>query len=42
MVRHGATTPRVLLTQDVELILTRTFEKEPGIGRRKRKRKGNT
>jgi hypothetical protein len=45
MVRHGATTKRfnsrVLLTRGLELNLARTFEKEHGIARRKRKRKGN-
>jgi hypothetical protein len=30
-----------LLTQGIELILARTFEKEEGVVRRKRKRKGN-
>jgi hypothetical protein len=46
MDRHGATTKifnsRVLLTRDLELNLARIFEKEQGIARRKRKRKGNT
>jgi hypothetical protein len=46
MDRHGATTKRfnsrVLLTRDLELHLARIFEKEQGIARRKRKRRGNT
>jgi hypothetical protein len=45
MDRHGATTKifnsRVLLTRDLKLNLARIFEKEQGIARRKRKRKGN-
>jgi hypothetical protein len=48
MDRHGASATtkrfnsRVLLTRDLELHLARIFEKEQGIARRKRKRRGNT
>jgi hypothetical protein len=45
MDRHGATNKgfnsRVLLTRGLELNLARIFEKEQGMARRKRKRKGN-
>jgi hypothetical protein len=46
MVWHDATTEEIIsrffLTQGLELNLARIFEKEQGIARRKRKRKGNT